>query len=106
MTSKYLDIFHIIVPPRKVALVIDGISTSQYILKIQEEGEKSLSIDCIAKQSAPTPVFEWKLDGKNIDLNEVDLTDIFYRSTEFLTMATNIQTYIFSSFPFNRTMRK
>ena len=66
-TSKYINIFHIVVPPRKVALVVDGISTSQYILKIQEEGERSLSIDCIAKQSAPTPVFEWQLNGKNID---------------------------------------
>lgn len=76
---KEYQLFQIIVPPRKVALAIDGISTSQYILKIQEEGERSLSIDCIAKQSAPTPVFEWKLDGKNIDLNEVGVpTDIFF----------------------------
>ena len=67
---KKIFIFDI-VPPRKVALTIDGIPRSEYTFKMIEQGEKKLSIDCIARQATPTPVFEWKLGGSLIEVRKL-----------------------------------
>ena len=69
------NLFSILAPPRKVAMEIDGISSSEYTFKVKEEGMRELAVDCIARQSTPLPRFEWKLDGKPIEV--ISSTDIF-----------------------------
>jgi hypothetical protein len=46
-------------------LKIEGVraSSSEHIVKIKGKREETISVDCIAKQATPTPIFEWKIGG-------------------------------------------
>ena len=67
---------------------INGISSSEYTFKVKEEGVKELAVDCIARQSTPLPRFEWKLDGKPIEV--ISSKDIF---VHLLNLSINIPIY-------------
>ena len=75
--------FYTLAPPRKVAMEINGVSSREYTFKVKEEGVRKLAVDCIARQSTPLPRFEWKLDGKPIEV--IDGTDILVKRLNLLS---------------------
>ena len=65
-----------LVPPRRVALKIEGASYNEYIVHLKDNArDEEVSIDCIAKHATPTPTFEWRLGD---ELFKVGLRDISY----------------------------
>ena len=76
--------FYTLAPPRKVVMEINGISSREYTFKVKEEGVRKLEVDCIARQSTPLPVFEWKLDGKPIEV--IGSTDVCVNLLNYLIL--------------------
>ena len=63
---SYSNSFNITAPPQRGGLKInDKWHDNQYTIRMQRNNEgEELSVECVAKHVAPTPNFEWRLDGK------------------------------------------